>query len=404
MKLGEGGEAFFVFETTDDVPIALRTSPLVSPAGSPKPDSDSDVDATSLQEPDVLDLNKAISSSARTETKSLSGMPMPSSDNLMNTDLGKIISLVVPSRPQVTALLTLDIGSITPLSQSPSDSALVPPRLDSYGGPPGLGRSASEMVLPDNSTDMELGSEYTTRNAMLVEKAEAAMKRRSLSPPAISATDAVNRAIALSKKLSGSNIPSHVTETGDLMLDMTGYKSSEEDALRAEVIARKILAEELEGNYDIGSLIGADEHGNLWIYSSEEAKEAASRRSVINSLKAGEAITEDTASDPGYHSDGEQSISGPLPPARHHRTQSDVQPGFPTPPHSPMQDAAANEPSRNYAKTLRLTSDQLKSLNLKSGANPITFSVNKATCPASMYLWTYKTPIVISDIDGTITK
>jgi len=69
-----------------------------------------------------------------------------------------------------------------------------------------------------------------------------------------------------------------VTDTGDLMLDMTGYKSSDEDALRAEVIARKILSEELEGNYDIGALIGADEHGNLWIYSSEEAKEAASQR------------------------------------------------------------------------------------------------------------------------------
>jgi phosphatidate phosphatase LPIN len=238
-----------------------------------------------------------------------------------------------------------------------------------------------------------------------LERADAAMNRRSLSPPHLSPTQAVNRAIALSRKLSGSNIPSHVTETGDLMLDMTGYKSSEEDALRAEVIARKILAEELEGNYDIGSLIGADEHGNLWIYSSEEAKETASRRSVINSLKTGDVITGDTVSDPGYHSDSEQSISGSLPLPSHQRTQSDVQLGFLTPPRSPMHNTAiATEPNRNYAKTLRLTSDQLKSLNLKPGVNPITFSVNKATCPAFMYLWGYKTPIVISDIDGTITK
>jgi phosphatidate phosphatase LPIN len=71
--------------------------------------------------------------------------------------------------------------------------------------------------------------------------------------------------MALSKQLSASNIPSQVTETGDLMLDMTGYKSSDDDALRAEVIARKILSEELEGNYDIGALIGADERGNLWM-------------------------------------------------------------------------------------------------------------------------------------------
>jgi phosphatidate phosphatase LPIN len=189
------------------------------------------------------------------------------------------------------------------------------------------------------------------------------------------------------------------------MLDMTGYKSSEEDALRAEVIARKILAEELEGNYDIGALIGADDHGNLWIYSSEGAKETASRRAAINSLQSEvPRLSEDAVSDPGYHSEGEQKDVEPQIQTRHHRAQSDVQPGFPTPPGTPPQDATAGDPNRNYAKTLRLTSEQLKTLNLKSGANPVSFSVNKATCPATMYLWSYQTPIVISDIDGTITK
>ncbi|KAJ2777430.1 lipin Ned1 [Coemansia interrupta] len=59
-----------------------------------------------------------------------------------------------------------------------------------------------------------------------------------------------------------------------------------------------------------------------------------------------------------------------------------------------------------YAKTLRLTSDQLRSLNLKRGANDIKFLVpsNKAYCEARLYLYRYDTQIVISDIDGTITK
>ncbi|KAI5295357.1 hypothetical protein KEM52_001655, partial [Ascosphaera acerosa] len=65
---------------------------------------------------------------------------------------------------------------------------------------------------------------------------------------------------------------------------------------------------------------------------------------------------------------------------------------------------ALGDPNTNYAKTLRLTSDQLKALNLRPGPNEMTFSVNKATCTAYMYLWSYTTPIVISDIDGTITK
>ncbi|CAG8491026.1 2602_t:CDS:10 [Ambispora gerdemannii] len=65
--------------------------------------------------------------------------------------------------------------------------------------------------------------------------------------------------------------------------------------------------------------------------------------------------------------------------------------------------------SKHYAKTLRLTSGQLQSLNLKKGVNTISFSVasayqGKATCVAKLFFWDYDTQIVISDIDGTITK
>ncbi|KAL1962539.1 hypothetical protein VTN77DRAFT_9414 [Rasamsonia byssochlamydoides] len=377
MKLGEGGEAFFVFETTDDVPAALQTSPLVSPSGSPKPAAGAELDPSSLQEPDDLDLDRT--NSAKNDSKSPSGVPIHPPDQRVSRDL----------------------GTITPLSQSPSDSAMN--RFDEHAQPAKLDRSASEGVLQTSAKSIDPSPKSSPWKSVSGQ-GDATQNRRSLSPPPVSPAEAVSRAIALSKKLSGSNIPSHVTETGDLMLDMTGYKSSEEDALRAEVIARKILAEELEGNYDIGALIGADDQGNLWIYSSEEAKEAARRRR--NSLKSGSpGLSEDAVSDPGYHSEGEQKAPESTLSTRHHRAKSDVQPeGFPTPPRTPTQDASAGEPNRNYAKTLRLTSDQLKTLNLKPGPNPVTFSVNKATCPATMYLWSYKTPIVISDIDGTITK
>ncbi len=57
MKLGDGGEAFFVFETSDDIPEGLQTSPLVSPAASPETlSSKNAVPTTSLQEPEYLDL------------------------------------------------------------------------------------------------------------------------------------------------------------------------------------------------------------------------------------------------------------------------------------------------------------------------------------------------------------
>ncbi|CAO3634243.1 unnamed protein product [Mucor fragilis] len=64
---------------------------------------------------------------------------------------------------------------------------------------------------------------------------------------------------------------------------------------------------------------------------------------------------------------------------------------------------------KNYAKTLRLTSEQLKNLNLKKGVNTISFSVSSAyqgtaTCVAKVFFWDYDIQVVISDIDGTITK
>ncbi len=54
MKLGDGGEAFFVFETSDDIPESLQTSPLVSPASSPEMPAGV---AGQDQEVDFLDLD-----------------------------------------------------------------------------------------------------------------------------------------------------------------------------------------------------------------------------------------------------------------------------------------------------------------------------------------------------------
>lgn len=277
--------------------------------------------------------------------------------------------------------------------------------------PPQIKRSASEELLSTSTHLQHINSVHRLASNSRDEfpatsgLATSAPTERSASPPLLSANDAVNRARSLSKKLSMSHIPTHVTDNGDLMLDMTGYKSSEDEALRAEVIARKILSEELEGNYDIGALIGADEQGNLWIYSSEEAKEAAGRRFGPRGLAPGAAI-DDAASDPGYQSDEQQTPPNDKMPNKHHRTQSAHVPnGLVTPPQTPPAEiSSSGDPNRNYAKTLRLTSDQLKALNLKPGENTMSFSVNRATCQAHMYYWSYDVPIVISDIDGTITK
>ncbi|KAK7721730.1 lipin Ned1 [Botryosphaeria dothidea] len=370
MKLGEGGEAFFVFETTDSIPESMQTSPLVSPAQSPEaqPESSS---ADQLSEPPPLSL----------ATDGHNDRP---GRFRAKSDLGDNPS--------------------SPMLENPSIDF---PNIMTERPPTTLDRGISDEILP--STKAALSKAFTDTATTPTVSAQnepfpGQIHQRSTSPPPISRNEAVARAMNLSKKLWTSNVPSQVTEEGDLMLDMTGYKSNEEDALRAEVVARKILSEELEGNYDIGALIGADDKGNLWIYSSEEAKDAAARKLAIQGLQPQAMRSSDAISDPGYHSDDSPSDAetevGVQ--SQHVRRDSDSGVGLPTPPKSP--DKPSTEGHKSYAKTLRLTNEQLKSLGLKPGENSMSFTVNRATCQAFIYYWRHDVPIVISDIDGTITK
>ncbi|XP_014342938.1 phosphatidate phosphatase LPIN2 isoform X2 [Latimeria chalumnae] len=65
--------------------------------------------------------------------------------------------------------------------------------------------------------------------------------------------------------------------------------------------------------------------------------------------------------------------------------------------------------SPTYKKSLRLSSEDIKSLNLKDGPNDVVFSVTTqyqgtCRCQATIFLWNWDDKIIISDIDGTITK
>jgi phosphatidate phosphatase LPIN len=366
MKLGEGGEAFFVFETSDTIPQSLQTSPLASPVTSPDFRAQSS-SGSSLGEPDAFELN------------------------------GEATKPVRPP-PVVLHQLANRDGVLTPRSTSPELPKGRPSSRDSQPQ-----RPHSDDVL--RHTARTLGEQSSHAREGSVEAESLGYSDRSQSPPPLPPQAAYQRALALSKELAAVNIPTHITESGDLMLDMTGYKDNDEDALRAELFARKVLSEELDGNYDIGSLFGVDDQGNLWIYSSEEAKEAAMKQAMKSTMRLAPSEAADAASDPGYHSDGSDTTASPIPPS-HRRSESDAgQQSLQTPPASPPTMAkTAGDPNRNYAKTLRLTSEQLKALDLKQGENSMSFTVNKATCTAYMYLWKHETPVVISDIDGTITK
>ena len=75
---------------------------------------------------------------------------------------------------------------------------------------------------------------------------------------------------------------------------------------------------------------------------------------------------------------------------------------------SEMETEEVMKPKR-FRKTLRLSKSKLSEINLQPGSNEVEFSVTTAfqgttRCKCHIYLWHHTDKVVISDIDGTITK
>jgi phosphatidate phosphatase LPIN len=131
----------------------------------------------------------------------------------------------------------------------------------------------------------------------------------------------------------------------DVMLDAHGYKPTAEETLELDSLARQILSQET-GNKNLDTLIGRDRDGNLWIYASEEAKQYAE------------------SADPTPHNDLERTPSPidsgvrPLLKAltgigsnEGRVSRAESEPAIPT--------VEKKDEGYSYAKTLRLTSEQL---------------------------------------------
>ncbi|KAH6798768.1 Lipin family protein [Perilla frutescens var. frutescens] len=76
---------------------------------------------------------------------------------------------------------------------------------------------------------------------------------------------------------------------------------------------------------------------------------------------------------------------------------------------TPTARAASESPRKQIIRTNVPTSEQIASLNLKEGQNMVNFKfstrvLGSQKVEAHIYLWKWNTRIVISDVDGTITK
>ncbi|ORY77053.1 Lipin/Ned1/Smp2-domain-containing protein [Protomyces lactucae-debilis] len=345
MKLGDGGEAFFVFQTDSDVPEDLQTSPLVSPVASPTGRSSSP-----LPEPEFFELNEQQQQHIRASSAGASDAPL----ELGNLNERHLERPITPTSEPDRRPRSGDWGAFD-LSARPDSPAISEP----------IGKSRRHTVnASDPNAGLEMLKTYPAGTL-------ADIKLRS--DLSMSTQNAIQKAEELLKKLALEDIPTHVTDAGDIMLDMHGYKSHDDDFTQMGSISDHIIAGE-ELTSEGKSLVSADERGNLWIYATEETKQYA------QSIRSNSPVPEDQ--------------EGPKMPTLH-KVTSDP---------SPFANQNEKSDSPNYAKTLRLTSDQLRGLKLKDGENSMSFKVGKSVCTASLFFWKFDTPIVISDIDGTITK
>lgn len=74
-----------------------------------------------------------------------------------------------------------------------------------------------------------------------------------------------------------------------------------------------------------------------------------------------------------------------------------------------MSTANTKTSTEKFKKSLRLSTNQIENLNLKTGMNEVVFSVTTAyqgttRCKCYLFKWKHNDKVVISDIDGTITR
>ncbi|ODV62147.1 phosphatidate phosphatase PAH1 [Ascoidea rubescens DSM 1968] len=332
MKLGEAGEAYFVFQADNDsnIPNELITSPVVSASSSPD------------TSPKVSPASSPLSSPTLTSTQ-------PINDSV---DF-------------------FDINSERHDGKEDSDPSIDPPNIKVLDSFPEI-NTASIQNFETNKYAAERNPFLQRNSSPNINRSFSSINSREI---------ALERARKLTHTLSLKNIPTKIESNGDLLLDINGYKSNEENIQNSDELIKKLLSEEFGNDYDLSTIMHTDEEGNIRIYSY------ANELNSSNTENSNDTYT--TCVSPNSFCESTSSLDLKSQNQEHN-----------------LSTDAQNLPEIYYFKTIRLTSEQLKCLNLKSGKNTMQFTVDKtkATITSRIFLWKYNVPIVISDIDGTITK
>ena len=215
----------------------------------------------------------------------------------------------------------------------------------------------------------------------------------------------------IEEKLAKIKIPTKVDNfTGDLLLDVEGYKSNKHKIHDSDELVQQILKEEF-GEDMLEKILERDSNGNIRIINAydehHELNHATGDTKSDGNLSIDNGTDNksdlyDNSQNIGYDPGSPRSINSDS--TYNSINTSTV--SHTTGANLSNSNLPESERPKKYIKTIRLTSDQLQCLNLKYGTNNLKFVIDKGTSvlEARLFLWKWDTPIVISDIDGTITK
>lgn len=405
MKLSDGGEAFFVFKTEENVPSSMITSPLLSPTGSPE----GTAHWASDEEVDYLDINTATTLTA-TDLSTPCVREVFGQNQLNDEPLREPLAASTNSTPEgVTKIL----DSLS-LETRPNKNAT-----ENYDG----SDSAAEARANRGSTVMfserSTTAMATMPSSLLSTTVDAALK----SIPHVHAGNQVSHL----KDEVVPSLPKHEdydlgeissTDTGDVSSRLGGDADP-----RSTGIENELAPADHDSTKGVNMLTGltddipSDSSASLWKDDRIDSLVQRLGHISLPNLDDGKEVIMDVS---GYKPDSQntrvlESVVNEVLQRRNTPSQSPAAPRSPSmsPPMSQWFESAPSSPASvgslrrsHYVKTLRLTSSILSTLGLRPGVNKMEFVVpsNKASLTANIHLWDVDTPVVVSDIDGTITK
>lgn len=384
MKLGETGEAFFVEEIDeedDDMPSYLATSPIPDGCYSP-------IEAIAKDEDSV----KALCDESNEVTRS-SGLPPgfhPYSD-----------------------------GEVSPTEcGSPKEDAMFPPRPVSPLSDSELETAKDQHDKSGQSSNAEMIN--TERPSWLWGKMPH-VPRKISSAVSVTATptselpitqeDDTNKTAAKSDNVSPVETKIVIEDT-DLKVEEIVPKPVITNGFSSPVPnpTVEVGKSECENDSTLSDIVDTPIYIGVDLAADEGIKGQEASECVIEGNEAKEHSNYTSGSEEDFSNLKSPTTSPPSSPPIDITTDANQNSGGQSITHGKHKVLhKTRRKVHHYRKTLRLSSDQIAALGLDDGPNDVMFSVTTAyqgttRCMCSIYYWRHDDKIVISDIDGTITR